>query len=36
MGGSPYIVWSLIVFTLNIIVLYALIVRWNESRDTMA
>jgi hypothetical protein len=35
-GGSSYPIWSLIVLALNIIVLYALIARWDESKDAMA
>jgi hypothetical protein len=31
-GNSAYPLWSLLVLTLNIIVLYALIVRWDESQ----
>jgi hypothetical protein len=32
LGNSSYPVWTLIVLTLDIIVLYALIVRWDESQ----
>ena len=32
LGNSAYPLWSLLVLTLNIIVLYALIVRWDESQ----
>jgi len=31
-GNSSYPLWTLIVLTLDIIVLYALIVRWDESQ----
>jgi hypothetical protein len=31
-GNSAYPLWSLLVLTLNIVVLYALIVRWDESQ----
>ena len=32
LGNSSYPLWTLMVLTLDIIVLYALIVRWDESR----
>jgi hypothetical protein len=31
-GGSGWTLWSLCVLALNVIVLYALIVRWDEAR----
>jgi hypothetical protein len=31
-GNSAYPLWSLLVLTLSIVVLYALIVRWDESQ----
>jgi len=31
LGNSSYPLWSLIVLTLNIVVLFALVVRWDES-----
>jgi uncharacterized membrane protein (DUF2068 family) len=31
-GGSGWTLWSLCVLTLNIIVLYALIVRWDDAK----
>jgi hypothetical protein len=31
-GGSGYTLWSLCVIALNILVLWALIVRWDESK----
>ena len=35
-GNSAYPLWSLLVLTLNIVVLYALIVRWDESQLQLA
>jgi len=32
LGNSSYPLWTLLVLTLDIIVLYALIVRWDESQ----
>ena len=32
LGNSSYPLWTLMVLTLNIIVLYALIVSWDESQ----
>ena len=32
-GGSGYTLWSLCVIALNILVLWALIVRWDESKE---
>ena len=32
LGNSDYPVWSLTVLALNVIVLYALTVRWDESK----
>jgi hypothetical protein len=31
LGNSSYPLWSLVVLTLNIVVLFALVVRWDES-----
>jgi hypothetical protein len=31
-GGAGYTLWSLCVILLNIVVLYALIVRWDEAK----
>ena len=31
-GGSGYTLWSLCVLALNVIVLYALIVRWDDAK----
>jgi len=31
LGNSSYPLWSLIVLTLNIVVLFALVVRWDDS-----
>jgi hypothetical protein len=35
LGNSSYPLWTLMVLTLNIIVLYALIVRWDESQPQL-
>ena len=32
-GSSQYPLWALLVLTLNIVVLYALIVRWSDVRE---
>jgi hypothetical protein len=32
-GSSQYPLWALTVLALNVITLYALIVRWGEVRD---
>jgi hypothetical protein len=32
-GGSGWTLWSLCVLALNILVLYALIVRWDEAKQ---
>jgi hypothetical protein len=32
-GNSQYTLWSLTVIALNIVVLYALIVRWDEAKE---
>jgi hypothetical protein len=34
-GSSQYPLWALTVLTLNVIVLYALIVKWDESAETI-
>jgi hypothetical protein len=31
LGSSPYTIWSLTVMALTVVVLYALIVRWDEA-----
>ena len=35
MGSSQYPLWALTVLTLNIVVLYALIVKWDEGAETI-
>ena len=35
-GNSRYPLWALIVLALNVLVLYALIVRWDDVRGTVA
>ena len=35
LGNSSYPLWTLLVLTLDIIVLYALIVRWDESEQQL-
>jgi hypothetical protein len=35
-GSSAYPLWALTILTLNIIVLYALIVRWGDAREAAA
>jgi hypothetical protein len=32
-GGTQYPLWALNVLTLTAVVLYALIVRWNDARQ---
>jgi hypothetical protein len=32
-GSSQYPLWALTVLTLTIVVLYALIVRWNDAKQ---
>ena len=34
-GSSQYPLWSLVALTLNVIVLYAVIVRWDEGSQTI-
>jgi hypothetical protein len=34
-GNSRYPLWALVVLTLNVLVLYALIVRWDDVRPTV-
>lgn len=34
-GGAQYPLWALTVLALNIVVLYALIVRWEEAREPL-
>ena len=34
-GSSQYPLWALTVLALNVVVLYALIVRWDESAETI-
>ena len=36
LGGSQYVLWTLTVIALNIIVLYALIVRWGDAKDALS
>ena len=36
LGNSEYPLWSLTVMALNIVVLYALTARWDESKDDLA
>ena len=36
LGNSQYPLWAATVLVLNVIVLYALIVRWHESADDLA
>ena len=33
-GSSQYTLWALTVFALDVLVLYALIVRWEDARET--
>jgi hypothetical protein len=33
-GSSQYTLWALTVLALNVLVLYALIVRWGDVRET--
>jgi hypothetical protein len=35
LGSSQYPLWALTVLTLNVIVLYALIVKWDEGSETI-
>ena len=35
-GGSGYTLWSLVVIALNILVLWALIVRWDDAKAAAA
>ncbi|HKD32563.1 MAG TPA: hypothetical protein VKB73_03730 [Gaiellaceae bacterium] len=35
-GSAAYPLWALTVMTLNIVILYALIVRWGSARDAAA
>jgi hypothetical protein len=32
-GANQYSLWALLVLTLNILVLYALIVRWHDVKE---
>jgi hypothetical protein len=34
-GGSAYTLWSLVLIALNILVLWALIVRWGDVKEAM-
>ena len=34
MGSTPYVLWGLSVLALTAVVLYALIVRWDEATAT--
>jgi hypothetical protein len=33
-GSTPYVLWGLSVLALTVVVLYALIVRWDEATAT--
>jgi len=35
LGNSQYPLWALTALALNVVVLYALTVRWNESKDDL-
>jgi hypothetical protein len=35
LGNSQYPLWALTALALNVVVLYALTVRWNESREDL-
>jgi hypothetical protein len=35
-GNAAYPLWALVVLTLNVLVLYALIVRWEDVKTTVA
>lgn len=36
LGGTQYTLWTLTVLTLNVLVLYALIVRWSDVKESGA